>query len=100
MLKIKDDIDLKKLEKFGFKERHWGYIYYPKNNSPQTRYFSSIRIDGDIHVLSFVLENMSMWCNDLKQLELDFENIQYSYNEFKKLVNDLKLANLVEEVGD
>lgn len=100
MLKIRDNIDLKELEKFGFKEKHWGYIYYPKNNSPQTRYFSSIKIDGDIHVLSFDLENMSMWCNDLKQLELDFENIQYSYNEFKKLVNDLKKANLVEEVDD
>lgn len=107
MLKIKDNIDLKELEKFGFKEEHWGYIYYPKGNSPQTRYFSSIKIDGDTHkdwwsykVLSFDFTNMSMWCNDLEQLESDFENIQYSYNEFKKLVNDLKKANLVEEVDD
>lgn len=107
MLKIKESVDLKELEKFGFKQEHWGYIYYPKNNSPQTRYFSSIKIDGDKHkdlwshrVLSFCFQNMSSWCNDLEQLELDFDNIRYSYNEFKKLVDDLIKADIVEKVEE
>ena len=41
MLKIKDNVDFKELEKYGFKEEPWGYIYYPKGNSPKIRYFSS-----------------------------------------------------------
>ena len=38
-------IELSELEKFGFKEEHWGYIYYPNNNNPSTKYFSNIKID-------------------------------------------------------
>ena len=47
MLKIREDVDLKELEKFGFEEKCWWYIYYPNNNNPNTRYFSAIKIDND-----------------------------------------------------
>lgn len=106
-LRIKQNVDLKELEKYGFKKEHWGYIYYPNENSPQTRYFSSIKIDNDDEkngwlskTIRFCFENMSTWCNDLEQLDLDFENIKYSYNEFKKIIDILKENNIVEEVED
>lgn len=49
MLKIREDVDLNVLEKYGFKKEPWGYVYYPINNSPSTRYFSAIKIDNDNH---------------------------------------------------
>lgn len=107
MLKIKDNVDLKELERYGFKEEPWGYVYYPNYNSPRTRYFSAIKIDNDNHkdswlcrTLCFKLENMGMWCNDLEQLELDFENIKNSYIAFKQKVKELREANLIEKVEE
>lgn len=29
MLKIREDVELNVLEKYGFKKEHWGYVYYP-----------------------------------------------------------------------
>lgn len=103
MLKIKDNIDLKELEKYGFiKNKNYAKIlfYYPKGNSGNCRYFSSIKLEEQTRKICFCLENMSWWCNSIEELDDDFENIKYSYNEFKKLIDDLKLANLVEEVDD
>ena len=105
MLKIKDNVDLKELEKFGFEEKAWGYIFYPNDNNPNTRYFSAIKIDvpNDKNswlnrTFMFELKNMSVWCNDLEQLDLDLENIKQSYETFKKIVDDLIKADLVEKV--
>ena len=98
MLKIKDGVDLKELEKHGFKKENWGYVYYPNNNSPQTRYFSAIKIEKENKIIRFDLENMSIWCNDLSQLELDFENIRNSYVVFKEKMLDLIKDGLVEEI--
>lgn len=106
MYKIREDVDLKELEKFGFEEQFWGYIYYPNNNNPNTRYFSAIRIDNDnsalglCRILCFKLENMSMWCNDLEQLELDIENIKNSYIAFKQKAKELIKAGLVVKVEE
>ena len=107
MLKIREDVDLNVLEKYGFKKEHWGYIYYPNNNSPSTRYFSAIKIENDnnkgswrCRTLYFDLENMSMWCNDLNQLELDIENIKNSYIAFKQKVKELIKDDLVIEVEE
>ncbi len=103
MLKIKNNVDLKELEKFGFiKSKNYAKIlfYYPKGNGGNCRYFSSIRIEEETRKISFDLENMSWWCNSLEELDLDFENIKYSYNEFKKIIDILKENNIVEEVED
>ena len=107
MLKIREDVDLNVLEKYGFKKEPWGYVYYPINNSPSTRYFSAIKIDNDNHkdswscrTLCFSLENMSMWCNDLEQLELDIENIKNSYVAFKQKTKELMEADLIVEVEE
>lgn len=107
MLKTKDNVDLKELERYGFKEEPWGYVYYPNGNSPRTRYFSAIKIDNDnnkdswlCRTLCFKLENMGMWRNDLEQLELDIENIKNSYIAFKQKVKELREANLIEKVEE
>ena len=107
MLKIRENVDLNVLEKYGFKKEPWGYVYYTINNSPSTRYFSAIKIDNDNHkdswlcsTLCFSLENMSMLCNDLEQLELDIENIKNSYIAFKQKVKELLEADLIVEVEE
>ncbi|MCI9585237.1 MAG: hypothetical protein HFH45_01205 [Bacilli bacterium] len=103
MLKIKDNVDLKEIEKFGFKQTNTYLtllLYYPNGNSGNCRYFSSIKLDKETRKIEFNLENMSCWCNDLEQLDLDFENIQYSYETFKKVIDDLIKADLVEKVED
>lgn len=107
MLKIREDVELKELEKYGFEEKHWGYVYYPNNNNPNTRYFFAIKINNDnrkdswlCRTLCFDLENMKMWSNDLSQLELDFENIKNSYIAFKQKVKELMEANLIVEVEE
>ena len=104
MLKIKDNVDLKELEKYGFEKEHWGYIYYPNNNSPKTKYYSSIKINkklmGENNVIEFCLENMSMWCNSIEELEEDMNNIKASYETFKIKINDLIKYGLVEKVEE
>lgn len=107
MYKIREDVDLKELEKFGFEEQFWGYIYYPNDNNPNTRYFSAIKIHNDnnkdswlCRTLCFKLENMGIWCNDLEQLELDIENIKNSYIAFKQKAKELIEAGLVVEVEE
>ena len=100
-LRIKDSVDLKELEKYGFiKSNNWGWIFYPNNNNPNTRYFSSIKIDRNDRSICFDLENMSWWCNDLEQLELDIENIKNSYIAFKQKVKELIKADLVVKVEE
>lgn len=107
MLRIKKDVNMKELEKYGFKEEHWGYIYYPKGNSGNCRYLSSIKIDylenSDSWLnktIRFGLENMSTWCNSFEELDNDFRNIKYSYECFKELINKLIEDGLVEKVEE
>ena len=107
MLKIREDVDLKELEKYGFKKECWGYAYYPNDNNPNTRYYSAIKIDNDnnkdswlCRTLCLSLENMGMWCNDLDQLELDFENIKNSYIAFNQKVKELMETDLIVEVDE
>ena len=103
MLKIKDNVDLKELEKYEFID-HKNYakvlFYYPKGNGFNCRYFSSIRIEKETRKINFALENMSWWCNSLEELENDFKNIEYSYNCFKRKIDELIQADLVEEVEE
>ena len=99
MYKIREDVDLNVLEKYGFvKQNDWSYIYYPNYNNPNTRYFSSIKIEKNNRIICFNLENMAYWCNDLEQLELDFENIKNSCGAFKQKIKELMEADLVVKV--
>lgn len=100
MLVLKDNVDLKELEKYGFRKLNNLWSYYPNNNNPNTRYFSSIKIDKNNRIICFNLENMSWWCNDLDQLELDIENIKNSYVAFKQKIKELMEADLVVKEVD
>lgn len=97
MLKIKKDFDLEKLKDYGFEEVDWGYIYYPKGNSPLTRYFSSLKIgtvpnkDG---VIQIDLENMPVWCNSLEQLEKDMIQTLTTFQDKGVVVKDDKCLDL------
>ena len=71
MLKIKDDVDLKELEKYGFKKKY----YY--------KAICLVREDGK-HDIFF----------DLKTRKLLF--INYEYDVLYDLIKD----NLIEKVGD
>lgn len=94
--------NMKELEKYGFQESYWGYAYYPNNNSPNTKYFSCMKIHSD-KIVVFDLTNMSSWCNSLEELDDDINNIQKSYESIKKKCTELKEANLIideEELKD
>lgn len=44
--------------------------------------------------------NKNWWCNDLEQLELDFENIKISCGAFKQKIKELMEADLIVEVEE
>ena len=55
---------------------------------------------GVDNVIEFCLENMSMWCNSIEELENDFQNIKASYETFKIKINDLIEAGYVEKMEE
>ena len=46
-------------------------------------WIANIMIARCNNVIEFCLENMSMWCNSIEELEWDFANIKSSYEAFK-----------------
>ena len=83
MLKIKNDIDLKELEKYGFQK---GYKFYSIDNTP-TRIVAVVNNERDI----IIQYSDSAWWN------LNYWYL-YDYNQDK--VYDLIKADLVEKVDD
>lgn len=79
MLKIKDNVDLKELEKYGFKEFNEEYIRHYKNDIA-TFIYKDTRIIEDIDTDYKFLENLNL-------------------GESKR-VNDLIKAGLVEKEGN
>lgn len=55
---------------------------------------------GENNVIEFCLENMSMWCNSIEELEDDFRNIKASYEAFKIKINDLIEQGYIEKVEE
>ena len=83
MLKIKQKIDLKELEKFGFKDN--GYNYYIKENK---KYRIQVHIFSKEILVCKYRENK--WFDYIGQLKEE-------ENELKQYIKDLIQANLVEE---
>ena len=82
MLKIKDNVDLKELEKFGFKkESKWFYCKRIDNNWWDT---INVSTDGDKEIY-----RATEVCG--------YSEIDYDIEEF---INDLIKADLVEKVGE
>lgn len=81
MLKIKDNIDLKELEKYGFEK---GYRFQPLNPTPIVAVVDSKR-------RLLIQFDTSAWFD---------VNYWYLYDKNQDKVYDLIKADLVEKVGD
>ena len=81
MLKIKDNVDLKELEKYGFEK---GYRYQPLDPLP-------IMAIVDNKRQLTIQYNTSAWWNN---------EFYYLYDRNQDKVYDLIKADLVEKVGD
>ena len=92
MLKIKDDVDLKELEKFGFKEPYspYAYCYYGKS------------IDDSCARVSICKPTQFKYREIFFDYspELDFEDFQDVFEEYQNILFDLIQAGLVEKVGE
>lgn len=90
MLKIKDNVDLKELEKFGYEvyEDWWNRGYYEK---------------GDIKGKYIYYKPVDLYKSI--EIEIDTRKIFESYDDMyreveEKYINDLIKADLVEKVGE
>ena len=88
MLKIKDNVDLKELEKFGF---------YKENESDDWYFYEFL---GD----SFPACEPLYWCGVLEKNEEEYDAIErvlYSFqNDIPNVVYDLIQSELVEKASD
>ena len=105
MLKIKDGVDLKELEKYGFKYRKDYYIKFIKDLKVMT-----VRVEPEI----YEEENKYFYIginNEGCFTDLDLDTIIYKFeqyendlkddiNQINKLFIDLIQAGLVEKVND
>ena len=81
MLKIKDDVDLKELEKFGFEYIEWNDILRP-----------SFQMENKIATMGIDRKNKEIGCTQyLECIELD---------NYQDLLYDLIQAGLVEKVEE
>lgn len=80
MLKIKDNVDLKELEKFGFRERH---------------YYDDVCYKFSRFVGNHEIQNLIIKSQD----RVLHYNINSVYNSLYDVVFDLIQAGLVEKVG-
>lgn len=102
MLKIKDNVDLKELEKYGFSytsENKKFMSTYKSNYTPFDINEMIFEIDSDRKIV-YRLQNYSMYCNSLEELEQDYKMITEDVEKFKKITDDLIKADLVEKVDE
>ena len=97
MLKIKDNIELKELENFGFE-----YCSNPQFMELSSIYsdLSDISFDIEDRIIDINLESVSINCHNIEQLDEDYENITNSYRYFKEKIEELIELGLVEKVSD
>jgi len=92
MLKIKDNVDLKELEKFGFeyddgkvKMDYHGYPSYSKFWNMEHRY--------GVNEINVIIKT-----REIQMFEIPDDDIRFAYEE--KWIKDLIKAGLVERVDD
>ena len=97
MLKIKDDVDLKELEKFGFKkvqqDKRINYIYMPAKEA-YFNYGNSIEVNADTNLFT-----LDYYQGEDRLINFEF-NTQAS-EDFEKTMTvfyDLIKADIVEKV--
>ena len=89
MLKIKDHVDLKELEKFGFREVDNKYFYFMKNDNIGKAFLGFLEVD--VYSRELNIGYTRTW------EDADPEYIAY---EIQDKVFDLIQAGLVEKVGE
>lgn len=82
MLKIKDNVDLKELEKYGFEKD--GYSYY----------YDFIPYNEDNGNGQYILVDIK-----IRKIDLDYIDLEY-FGKAVELLYDLIKANLVEKVEE
>lgn len=101
MLKIKDSVDLKELERFGFEkvQNMEKYEFTIRDRySMDLSHIATNSTKEDGNIIVFNLENMSLWCNSIEELDEDYKKITESYKAFKEKIQELIKAGIVEEV--
>lgn len=99
MLKIKDNVDLKELEKFGFEKVNNMEKYEFTIRDKWSRDLSYIATNSTSdygNIITINLENMSLWCNSIEELDEDYKKITESYKIFKEKIKELIEAGIVE----
>lgn len=101
MLLIKKEVNLEELEKFGFvkvnnMERYEFTIR--DRYSMDLSYIGTNSTKEDGNIIVFNLENMSLWCNSIEELDEDYKKITESYKAFKEKIQELIEAGIVEKV--
>lgn len=105
MLKIRDNVDLKELEKFGFRYRPTFYIQWLKDLQVMNVRLEPI-LYGEENKYFYVSVN-----NEGEDTGYDFETLIYIFEDYakklkedieeiKKLFNDMKSAGIIEEVEE
>ena len=91
MLKIKDDVDLKELEKFGFIESFGKYSISIDNKEQNERLFQIPKYRDFVFLTYY---------DDTREITLDFQDMEDYYGVELDVLYDLIQANLVEKVED
>lgn len=92
MLKIKDNVDLKELEKFGFeKDLKGNYTLNIDDKETNERLF------GIDTMCDFIFLNVWKYS---RELQVNFQDIQDYFSMNMDVIFDLIDAGLVEKVGD
>lgn len=95
MLKIKDEIDLKELEKFGFKRvqqnKKLNYIYFPTKEEYCMGNSILIQDDTTIYSLGYHID-------EDRQMKFRFNTEVMEFNKTINVLYDLIQAGLVEKV--
>lgn len=97
-LKIKDDVDLKVLKKYGFKEvqqnKRINYIYMPADEA-YNNLGNSIVVNADTN-----LYNLDYYIGEDRLISFSFnEQATYDFNKTMCVLFDLISAGLVEKVS-
>ena len=89
MLKIKDNVDLKELEKFGFKYQFGRYLINADDKERNKRLFGICKHKDFIFLTCY---------DDNNELTLDFQDMKDYYGVNLDVIYDLIKADLVEKV--
>ena len=101
MLIIKQEVNLEELEKFGFVkvQNMEKYEFTIRDRySMDLSHIATNSTKEDGNIIVFNLENMSLWCNSIEELDEDYKKITESYKVFKEKIQELIEAGLVEKV--